>query len=121
MMNKLLHCDCLVGMKTLQDDLIDLTVTSPPYDDLRCYAPLPMPKFRQVAIVHALEGFIDDPDLAFCIPTGETAPARVAFPLVPQRDKHAVHAEIQPPHFLSHRFRQTVSVMSFNLSLLSGA
>lgn len=29
--------DCLDGMRQLQDNFIDLTVTSPPYDDLRSY------------------------------------------------------------------------------------
>lgn len=30
-------CDCLKGLQKLPDDSIDLTVTSPPYDDLRKY------------------------------------------------------------------------------------
>lgn len=30
-------CDCLEGMRQLPDECIDLTVTSPPYDDLRSY------------------------------------------------------------------------------------
>lgn len=29
--------DCLIGLKQLEDNCIDLTVTSPPYDDLRTY------------------------------------------------------------------------------------
>ena len=29
--------DCLEGLKQLDDESIDLTVTSPPYDDLRKY------------------------------------------------------------------------------------
>ena len=29
--------DCLDGLKQLKDECIDLTVTSPPYDDLRKY------------------------------------------------------------------------------------
>ena len=29
--------DCLEGLKVLDDDTIDLTVTSPPYDNLRTY------------------------------------------------------------------------------------
>ena len=29
--------DCLEGLKLLDDNSIDLTVTSPPYDDLRKY------------------------------------------------------------------------------------
>ena len=49
-MNTILNSDCLVGMKALPDSLIDLTVASPPYDDMRtCYALLPMPKFEQIA------------------------------------------------------------------------
>lgn len=49
-MNKLLLCDCVEGMQTLPDDLIDLTVTSPPYDKVRIgYPLLSLAKFRQVA------------------------------------------------------------------------
>lgn len=35
--NKIYNMDCLEGMKLLSDECIDLTVTSPPYDDLRNY------------------------------------------------------------------------------------
>ena len=31
------NCDCLEGMKRLREETIDLTVTSPPYDNLRTY------------------------------------------------------------------------------------
>jgi site-specific DNA-methyltransferase (adenine-specific) len=31
------NCDCLAGMRTLPDDCIHLTVTSPPYDGLRSF------------------------------------------------------------------------------------
>lgn len=48
-MDKLLNCDCLERMRELPDDCIDLTVTSPPYDEVRTYDLLPMPKFREVA------------------------------------------------------------------------
>ena len=34
---KLIQGDCLEGMKTLPDNSVDLTVTSPPYDNLRTY------------------------------------------------------------------------------------
>ncbi|MCU4733447.1 site-specific DNA-methyltransferase [Bacillus cereus] len=37
MINKIHNMDCLEGMKLLPDDYVDLTVTSPPYDDLRTY------------------------------------------------------------------------------------
>ena len=30
-------CDCLAGLKRMQDNCVDLTVTSPPYDNLRTY------------------------------------------------------------------------------------
>ena len=30
-------CDCLEGLRQLKDNSIDLTVTSPPYDNLRTY------------------------------------------------------------------------------------
>lgn len=36
-MNKLIHGDCLEVMKTFPSECIDLTVTSPPYDNLRDY------------------------------------------------------------------------------------
>ena len=36
-LNKIYNEDCLEGMKKLQDEVIDLTVTSPPYDKLRKY------------------------------------------------------------------------------------
>lgn len=35
--NKIYNMDCLEGMKLLKDNSIDLTVTSPPYDNLRTY------------------------------------------------------------------------------------
>lgn len=37
MTDKIYCIDCVEGMKTLPDNSIDLTVTSPPYDDLRKY------------------------------------------------------------------------------------
>ena len=36
-LNKIYNMDCLEGLKQLDDESIDLTVTSPPYDDLRKY------------------------------------------------------------------------------------
>ena len=36
-LNKIYNMDCLEGMRMLDDNCIDLTVTSPPYDDLRKY------------------------------------------------------------------------------------
>jgi site-specific DNA-methyltransferase (adenine-specific) len=35
--NQVVCCDCLEGMKTLPDECIDLSISSPPYDDLRSY------------------------------------------------------------------------------------
>jgi len=35
--NRIYQMDCLEGMKLLPDNCIDLTVTSPPYDNLRAY------------------------------------------------------------------------------------
>jgi site-specific DNA-methyltransferase (adenine-specific) len=37
MFNKIHNIDCVQGMKMLPNDCIDLTVTSPPYDNLRTY------------------------------------------------------------------------------------
>lgn len=36
-LNKIYHGDCLELMKDIPDNIIDLTVTSPPYDNLRTY------------------------------------------------------------------------------------
>lgn len=36
-LNKIYNMDCLCGLKLLDNDFIDLTVTSPPYDNLRNY------------------------------------------------------------------------------------
>ena len=36
-LNKIYNMDCVEGMKLLPDNSIDLTVTSPPYDNLRTY------------------------------------------------------------------------------------
>ena len=35
--NKTYHVNCIAGMQQLDDECIDLVVTSPPYDDLRTY------------------------------------------------------------------------------------
>ena len=37
MFNQIHNCDCVEGMEQLEDCSIDLTVTSPPYDNLRKY------------------------------------------------------------------------------------
>lgn len=37
MINTLYNSECIEFMRTLQDNFVDLTVTSPPYDDLRNY------------------------------------------------------------------------------------
>jgi site-specific DNA-methyltransferase (adenine-specific) len=36
-MNQIILSNCIDGMKTLENEVIDLCVTSPPYDDLRSY------------------------------------------------------------------------------------
>lgn len=36
-LNKIYNIDCVEGMKLLPDECVDLTVTSPPYDNLRKY------------------------------------------------------------------------------------
>lgn len=36
-LNKIYNMDCVEGMKLLDDNCVDLTVTSPPYDNLREY------------------------------------------------------------------------------------
>ena len=35
--DKIINMNCINGLKLLEDECIDLTVTSPPYDDLRKY------------------------------------------------------------------------------------
>ncbi len=37
MPNEIYHCDCVDLMKSMDENYIDLTVTSPPYDQLRNY------------------------------------------------------------------------------------
>ena len=36
-LNKIYNMDCLDGLKQMQDECVDLTIISPPYDDLRKY------------------------------------------------------------------------------------
>jgi len=36
-MNQIILSNCIEGMKTLEDEVIDMCVTSPPYDNLRSY------------------------------------------------------------------------------------
>ena len=35
--NKIYNEDCLITMSNMENNSVDLTVTSPPYDDLRTY------------------------------------------------------------------------------------
>lgn len=35
--NRIYNCNCIDGLKGIDDDSVDLTVTSPPYDNLRSY------------------------------------------------------------------------------------
>ena len=37
MINKIHNIDCVKGMEKLPNESIDLTITSPPYDELRTY------------------------------------------------------------------------------------
>jgi len=52
-LNKIYNMDCLDGMKQLDDECIDLTITSPPYDNLRTYngniAQWSFEKFQDIA------------------------------------------------------------------------
>ena len=52
-LNKLYNMDCLEGMKRIPDGFVDLTVTSPPYDNLRTYngniAQWSFEKFQDIA------------------------------------------------------------------------
>lgn len=52
-LNKIYNEDCLEGMKRIPDNTIDLTVTSPPYDNLRTYngniAQWSFEKFQDIA------------------------------------------------------------------------
>jgi len=47
-LNKTYLCDCIDGMARLEDNSIDLTVTSPPYDQLRDYKGFHFP-FEEIA------------------------------------------------------------------------
>lgn len=35
--NKIYHVDCLDGLKMLDDNSVDLVITSPPYSDMKKY------------------------------------------------------------------------------------
>ena len=52
-LNRIYNEDCLEGMKRIPDNTIDLTVTSPPYDNLRTYngniAQWSFDKFQEIA------------------------------------------------------------------------
>ena len=52
-LNRIYNEDCLEGMKRIPDNSIDLTVTSPPYDNLRTYngniAQWSFEKFQEIA------------------------------------------------------------------------
>jgi site-specific DNA-methyltransferase (adenine-specific) len=48
-LNKNYNENCLDTMKRMDDNFIDLTVTSPPYDRLREYPPLPFDDFKKIA------------------------------------------------------------------------
>ena len=37
-LNKIYNCNCLEGLKMLDNESVDMTVTSPPYDNLRTYS-----------------------------------------------------------------------------------
>jgi DNA modification methylase len=47
--NQIINMDCVLGMKSLPDNIIPLTLTSPPYDDLRTYDGLAEWDFMAVA------------------------------------------------------------------------
>ncbi|MFR1709460.1 MAG: DNA-methyltransferase [Clostridium sp.] len=36
-LNKIYNCDCLNGLKMMEDEYVDMVITSPPYDELRNY------------------------------------------------------------------------------------
>ena len=36
-LNSIYHCECIEFMKSMEENIVDLTVTSPPYDQLRNY------------------------------------------------------------------------------------
>ena len=38
-MNKIINCDCVEGVRSLDSESVALTVTSPPYDKIRAFAP----------------------------------------------------------------------------------
>lgn len=47
-LNSIICCDCVEGMKQLEDNFIDLIVTSPPYDNIRNYNGYKFP-FEKIA------------------------------------------------------------------------
>ena len=49
---KLIQGDCIEEMKKLEENSIDLTVTSPPYDNLRTYNGNNAPQRRKVTSIN---------------------------------------------------------------------
>lgn len=50
-LDRIIRCDCVEGMRRLPDGCIDMTLTSPPYGEIRRYGdhPFDLAKFRAVA------------------------------------------------------------------------
>ncbi len=63
-------------------------------------------------------GCIHHAEFALTVPTRQRSLPAIAFPFVAQRNKHAVHPDIQQLHSLVQRFQQTVGEMRFPLRLV---
>ena len=48
-LNKIINEDCLVTLKEMDDNFIDLIVTSPPYDNIRAYGGYKLNNFHDIA------------------------------------------------------------------------
>ena len=75
----------------------------------------------RVFAVFILSRFVDHSDLALAVPTRQVPRAAVLLPAVAQRNKHAIHADVQAPPRFSFGFGQTVMVMGRHVLLLLSA
>lgn len=98
--NQIINMDCVKGMKTLPDDIIPLTVTSPPYDDLRTYDGLAEWDFMDAAnelyritMPGGVVVWVVQEQIVNGSETGETSRQRLAFANIGFRLHHTMVME----------------------------
>lgn len=110
--NQIINIDCVKGMKTLPNDIIPLTVTSPPYDDLRSYDGLAQWDFMDVAnelyritMPGGVVVWVVQEQIVNGSESGETSRQRLAFANIGFRLHHTmVMARHGSRHYPSNRY-----------------